>query len=206
MNKKIALSGISIFAALMLMGGATFAYFSDSGQSTGNTFGVGTLDLRLDDSNEITPVDNISATFNLTNIGPGDTATQEISFHNQGSLPISEIAMELSSSKGVSDVTDLRDKLNMKVVAGGTASGGDCTGGTDVTSAIDTAVGDGITPLTMTEFTGDHYDSLPISLAPAADGKVCIRIVLDSGTGNTYQGDSATATFTFIAHQVTSQI
>lgn len=206
-NSRIALSLASIAAAGALIVGATFAFFSDSGQSTNNQFGAGTMNLQLDDSDQLTPVDNVTATFNVSGMAPGDKAAQEISFHNGGTVSIAEIAMGLTSTNtdGDLDGSDLRDKLNMKVVSGGTASSGDCTGGSDQTSAIDLAVGNNSAPLTMTEFTGDTYDSLPISLAPAADGKVCIQVVFDSGANNTYQGDSANATFTFTAHQDTSQ-
>ncbi len=46
MNSKIALSAISILASLALVGGATFALFSDVATSSDNTFATGTLNLR----------------------------------------------------------------------------------------------------------------------------------------------------------------
>lgn len=45
MNSKIALSGLSILAALTLVGGATFALFSDVASSQDNTFATGNADL-----------------------------------------------------------------------------------------------------------------------------------------------------------------
>ena len=47
LNTKILLSGATILAAAALVIGATFAFFSDSETSTGNTFAAGDLDLRL---------------------------------------------------------------------------------------------------------------------------------------------------------------
>ena len=47
MNKKIAMSGLSIFAALAVMGGATFAAFTDTATATNNTFASGNADLLI---------------------------------------------------------------------------------------------------------------------------------------------------------------
>lgn len=47
MNKKIALSGLSIVAALTLMGGATFAAFSTTATAAGNTFSTTTPTLTI---------------------------------------------------------------------------------------------------------------------------------------------------------------
>ncbi len=47
MNKKIVFSVVSIFSALAIMGGATFAAFSDTATTTGNTFATGNADLQV---------------------------------------------------------------------------------------------------------------------------------------------------------------
>lgn len=209
-NRRIATSGISILAAAAMMAAGTFAFFSDEATSTENTFGAGTMVLELDDSNEpfeAGPPNDVTATFDLDDMAPGDMDAQEISFHNEGSIDIAEIAMGLTSSfiDPGDDGSDLRDVLNMEIVEGGTASEGSCTGGTPVTGAIDAIVGNGGSPLTMKEFTGDTYDSLAIALSPSSTGKVCIKITMDEEAGDIYQGDSADATFTFTAHQDVSQ-
>src|SRR3989338_2449027 len=49
-NTKILLSLASIAVAAALVVGATFAFFSDSETSTGNTFTAGTLDLKVDNT------------------------------------------------------------------------------------------------------------------------------------------------------------
>lgn len=103
MNTKIALSTLSIFSALALVGGATFAFFSDTETSTGNTFTAGSLDLKVDNEchyNEVadlTPncpeppegVTTWSQTdlgpahkfFYFTDIKPGDFGEDTISLH-----------------------------------------------------------------------------------------------------------------------------
>lgn len=48
MNKRILLSSLSILASAAIVAGATFAFFSDSETSAGNTFTAGGLDLKID--------------------------------------------------------------------------------------------------------------------------------------------------------------
>jgi len=50
LNSKILLSAASIAAAAALIIGATFAFFSDTETSTGNTFTAGSLDLKVDNT------------------------------------------------------------------------------------------------------------------------------------------------------------
>src|SRR3972149_7298646 len=47
-NKRLVTSGLTIAAAAALLIGATFAFFTDSETSTGNTFSAGGLDLKVD--------------------------------------------------------------------------------------------------------------------------------------------------------------
>ena len=65
--KKIA--GLTIAALLIigLVGGGTYAYFSDTESSTGNTLTAGTLDLNIDGG------DAAVTTFDVSNVAPGDS-------------------------------------------------------------------------------------------------------------------------------------
>lgn len=47
MNRKIAMSGVSIFATLGLAGVAAFAAFTSSATATGNTLSTGTDQLQI---------------------------------------------------------------------------------------------------------------------------------------------------------------
>ncbi len=78
---KILLSSLSIAAALAMISGVAFAYFSDTETSNSNTFAAGTLDLNLDGGNS-----NV-VKFNINNIKPGDTQTGVWTVHNAGSIP-----------------------------------------------------------------------------------------------------------------------
>jgi len=79
--KKIL--GLSV-AALMVMGlvgGGTWAYFSDTETSTNNVFSAGTIDLSLNGANSDVTV------FTVGNMAPGATGNGNVSLRNIGSLP-----------------------------------------------------------------------------------------------------------------------
>lgn len=81
---KILKSAVVIGAVGVLAFGATRAVWSDSGQSTGNTFAAGTLDLRLTDDDEA-PADNVTITWNGTAMTPGGaTVTADLDVQNIG--------------------------------------------------------------------------------------------------------------------------
>lgn len=75
----IALLGVLLVAALA--GAGTFAYFSDTETSTGNTFTAGTLDLAVGGENP-----NQSPDFQIGNVKPGDSGTITYDLQNVGSL------------------------------------------------------------------------------------------------------------------------
>ncbi|MDL4838937.1 CalY family protein [Aquibacillus rhizosphaerae] len=84
-KKKLGLGIASAALGLSLVGGGTFAYFSDTEAST-NTFAAGTLDLGLD------PVE----IFNVDNLKPGDKMHREFELQNNGSLDIASVLLDTS--------------------------------------------------------------------------------------------------------------
>lgn len=209
---RIGLSIMSILGALALLSGATFAFFTDTASSNANTFGAGSLDLDIANNSPTGSfTDNVSATFAISNMAPGQTDAQVVNLSNQGTIDIAEIAMGFVSNStddvATPDGSDLRNVLTLEVREGGIDDGATCSGGTaDRTSAIDAAKGDGNGVLTFKEFDGGTFDSLGIALtASGATIPVCIEVGMLSTAGDIYQGDSATATFNFIGHQDLSQ-
>jgi spore coat-associated protein N len=78
--------GMGIMAGIMgvsLIGGGTYAYFSDS-EVTNNTFAAGTLDLSVQPTTII----------NIENIAPGDTMTRTFELHNEGTLDIKDVTLD----------------------------------------------------------------------------------------------------------------
>lgn len=214
MNTKIALSGLSILASLVVMGAATYAFFSSSSSSTGNIFAAGELQLLLDDANESTPAASVSASIGGTGMAPGDSVNGFISLHNGGSIDMEKVKLAISATPtdGDSDASDMRDVLELTVLVDDTTPDTACLGGTDITGTIDNEVGNGGGPLLVKEFNDggdDEFDSIfegaPF-LAPGATTNVCFTALFSSSAGDIYQSDSVNATFTFIGLQDESQI
>ena len=98
-NSRILLSVASITAAVALIVGATFAFFSDTETSTGNTLAAGSLDLRVDNTctyngipcaegeglettwQETDLVPGVHKFFNFDDIKPGDNGEDTVSLH-----------------------------------------------------------------------------------------------------------------------------
>jgi spore coat-associated protein N len=98
--KKTLGFGVATAAlGLTLIGGGTFAYFSDTVETTG-TFAAGTLDINADPT----------AIVNLNNLKPGDTIPRTFKLKNDGTLDIKEVLLKTSytvtNKAGAPDNTD----------------------------------------------------------------------------------------------------
>ncbi|KEK23551.1 CalY family protein [Bacillus gaemokensis] len=82
LKKKLGMGVMSAALGLSLVGGGTFAYFSDK-ETTNNTFAAGTLDLSV----------NPSTIINVDNIKPGDTMLRTFKLANKGSLDIKTVKL-----------------------------------------------------------------------------------------------------------------
>ncbi|APC49159.1 cell division protein FtsN [Virgibacillus halodenitrificans] len=90
-KKKLGMGIATAVLGVGLIGGGTFAYFSDQAEATGN-FAAGTLDLS---ANPTTVID-------VENIKPGDWMTRSFDLVNGGSLDIATI--DLLTDYTVTDV------------------------------------------------------------------------------------------------------
>ncbi|MCP3741721.1 TasA family protein [Rossellomorea sp. BNER] len=82
-KKKLIMGVASAALGLSLVGGGTYAYFSDT-EVANNTFAAGTLDLA---ANPTTIVD-------VENIKPGDSITRTFHLENNGTLDIQKVLLE----------------------------------------------------------------------------------------------------------------
>lgn len=82
-KKTLGLGIASAALGLSLVGGGTYAYFSDE-EVTNNTFAAGTLDLSTSKANII----------DLDSMKPGDKITREFTLSNIGNLDMSEIVLD----------------------------------------------------------------------------------------------------------------
>lgn len=99
LKKKLGLGVASAALGLSLVGGGTYAYFSDT-EVTNNTFASGTLNLSVDPTTII----------NATNIKPGDRMSRTFKLKNDGSLDISKVRINTNytvvDAKGNNTVAD----------------------------------------------------------------------------------------------------
>ncbi|WP_410772006.1 TasA family protein [Fontibacillus sp. BL9] len=84
-KKTLGFGVITAALGLSLIGGGTFAYFSDSVETTG-TFAAGTLDLNADPT----------AIIDVGNLKPGDYAVRTFKLKNNGSLDIGKVNLGTS--------------------------------------------------------------------------------------------------------------
>ena len=82
-KKKLGMGMMSGVLGLALVGGGTFAYFSDS-EVTNNTFAAGTLDLAVEPTTII----------EIDNMKPGDSFIRDFELQNNGSLDIDKVYLE----------------------------------------------------------------------------------------------------------------
>lgn len=112
MNKRIAMSALSIMSSLAIVGGTTFALFDDSVTQTANTFAVGDANLQI-------AIDTGSGpgTFGETIVGPsftgmfpGQTKTFEFWLRNSSTAAIDlDLVADVTAIVDPVDANDLID-------------------------------------------------------------------------------------------------
>lgn len=108
MNKKIALSAMSILTSLALLGGATFALFTDAATSEDNTFASGNASLLIAEdvpNNSPGPFDESISGPNFDGLFPGDSRDFDFWLKNDSS---SDIDLDLTAD--VSSITPEPDE------------------------------------------------------------------------------------------------
>lgn len=182
---RLLLSGLLLITAIGTLGvAATGAIFTDTESVSANAFSTGTLDLSASPS---------SAVVSLSGMAPGDEVVAPLEIANDGSLEL-RYAVESETTENF-----LASQLEMKIKTGVT----DCNesgfnaDGTVVYSGILGSVG-GTNVIGNPAQGSDSGDRV---LAAASSEKLCIKVELPGGTGNSYQGQSTSATFTVYAEQ-----
>ncbi len=192
--KKILGLTVAALLVMALVGGGTWAYFSDVETSTGNTFTAGTLDLEVDTDNPWT-----SGAVTVPAMVPGAVAVPvDITCENVGDL-IGDLYMK---------ITNVVDSGGTETYLAGAPISGNVTSEPEAVAEIAATirVDDISTQITLScevdTFAVGALDSILLSavpvgwteIAPDLTGSITLSLggSLGSGAGNEYQGDVST--------------
>jgi predicted ribosomally synthesized peptide with SipW-like signal peptide len=184
---------VIVFAVAAIAGGATYALFSDTETSAGNTFTAGTLDLELGGTIQTAPI-------NLPNMKPGDsTGVKTFIMNNVGSIDgtasFSVTYVEHDGTGTTEYATNMLadDVAKMLQIVGPVNYS---VNGGAVHDLYDTLLnnfgsndGDG-TDLTLFDLA--TVPSIPVTDTLTAGGNITISIAniqFDTNAGNDYQND-----------------
>ena len=168
------------------LGVASNAIWTDSEDVDANVFSTGTLDIGTSPT---------TALVTFSDMAPGDEVTAEITVSNAGSLDLRYAVTSTTTEDTLAAQLDLTIKSGVTTC---TNAGFD-TDGTVVYATGDLGSTTGIDVIgdpTQGDDTGDR------TLTTASPSEVlCFNVELPSSTGDSFQGLTSTATFTFAAEQ-----
>jgi spore coat-associated protein N len=203
--KKIV--GLSLAALLIIgiIGGATFAYFSDTESSTGNTLTAGTLDLKIDGG------DIAVTTFNVSGVAPGDSGSGSSILTNAGSIAgeLDITTSAITNTGAASGSTEYGDDsgdlgasaeiaMYLDIDQSGTWNTGDIGLMSDGTTyAFPTALDYDI----INNYGSETWNEVVTTMAASASDNIVVNWQVPTGAGNSIQGDSVSFDITFILEQ-----
>lgn len=182
-TKKVRLA-LCLGSLSGLVWAGTFATFTDSGTAQ-STFTAGTVDLLVsgeaDDAYAFTAIE-------MSNMKPGDVKYAPLTIANNGTLGFS---YTMATSATNTDSKALRDQLTLgirKVTDAATCD----SAGVGYAASVDVLTVEGALSAAAVSSR---------SLASSTNEVLCFKVELPSASGDTYQGATTTATFTFSATQ-----
>jgi spore coat-associated protein N len=187
LKKKLGLGVASAALGLSLVGGGTYAYFSDSATETG-TFAAGTLDIDT----------NPSAMVTMNNIKPGDHMYRTFKLENNGTLDIKKVLLDtaytITDANNNNGVDDLGKHIRVDILANDDKNSAIIWSKSlyDIKNSADPdAVADG----------WFSYETSGIKANTSDDLYVVFTFVDNGQDQNKFQGDSLNLTWTFNAQQ-----
>ncbi len=189
LNKKMLLSLLVIGVVSVSAGAGTWAYFSDTETSEGNTFTAGTLDIEIPN------------TFEFGDVAPGASNTETITIDNKGSIAAKSVFLEL-------DVVDTEptDDTEPETVAETALEANvyDISKMIEITSITYNTVdisgkysddnSNGYLDLDDLNSAGEVEINSDADLLESTTATVIIDMTLRTTTDNEYQGDMSTVT------------
>jgi len=207
--KKII--GLSLAALLIIgiIGGATFAYFSDTESSTNNTLTAGILDLHIDGGDTPPAV----TTFNVSGVAPGDSGSGTSTLTNvvggiDGELDIATSAVTNTGAvSGTSEYADDSGDLGgvaeiamyLDIDQSGGVTAGDIGLQSDGTTYDPTG---GLAYDVIDNYASESWDEVLTTMAAGDNDDFIVLWDVDGPTaGNNIQGDSVSFDITFTLEQ-----
>ncbi|TCP30240.1 camelysin [Scopulibacillus darangshiensis] len=188
-KKKLGMGIATAALGLSLVGGGTYAYFSDQ-EVTNNTFAAGTLDLGVDPSTII----------NVDNLKPGDTMFRHFKLSNSGTLPIKDVAMSTSytvdDAKGNNGGEDFGDHIIVKFLFN--ADRGSIPVFETSLSHLQSMTPNAIKDEIWSPIFGEHG---PLQPGDSDNLYVYFEFKDNGKDQNKFQGDALNLTWNFDAHQ-----
>jgi predicted ribosomally synthesized peptide with SipW-like signal peptide len=169
----------------------TFAYFNDTGESTDNLFTSGTVDVKLDDR------DNVDAIVSAGNFAPGDEVSGALAVTNDGTISSYDdqdhtvkldVAANVTQTDADGQSTDMASYLQLTTLD---------YGGEDQLANVSDANGNGYKDVA-------DLDGSPLSGLddPGSAGKnFDLSVKFHEDAGNDLQGDEVDVDFTFTLEQ-----
>lgn len=201
---KILKSLFLIVLVVAAVSATTYAFFSDTGTSSANTFTAGTIDLKLN------AADNTTANWTLPNMAPGDSVSASIALTNTGTLTASHVEINPVANAITDTAPAAANALDkyLEITAG--SYDGDDLLAAPGKNLVDVN-GNGYVDLDDLESAtnageGGQLDNLS---APAALGgstkTLSMTVKFRTSAPNDLQGDSNTMSMTFTLNQDASQ-
>ena len=185
MLRKLALTVVVLAMFVALMSVMAAAIFTSTASVGSNTFTAGTV---------IIGTSPTTALVTFSNMAPGDEVTAPITVSNTGTLDL-RYAITSATSENV-----LATQLQLTIKSGVTT----CTNGgfgADGTVIYGPGVLGNTTPVNVVGDPTQGFQLGDRTLAASANEVLCFSVTLPLSTGNSFQGLTSTATFTFDAEQ-----
>lgn len=203
--KKII--GLTLAALMMVgvIGGATFAYFSDTESSTNNTLTAGVLDLNIDGGNVAVTTLNVGA------VAPGSSGSGSSTLSNVGSMAgeldittsaVTNTGAVSGTSEYADDSGDLGGEAEIAMYLDVDQSGGVTAG--DVGLMSDGTTYDPTGGLDYDEidnYASESWDAVVAGMAASAADDIVVLWRVPTTAGNSIQGDSVSFDITFTLEQ-----
>ncbi|WP_243386352.1 TasA family protein [Bacillus kexueae] len=201
MKKKLSMGVVSAALGLSLVGGGTWAVFSDTEAAT-ETYQAGILDLVLKEKDGKTDLQSGIFTSDLKNLKPGDSISETIRVKNNGTLSIKDVVVKANYDGFV----DGGENINGDADLGALNNADDFA--KQIHVHITDAAGNVLYNDTLKRFrqaSGDITDgtrdkSLPVLPNPDSD-PVTITLTFNSKADNRFMNDKMSVNFEFIASQ-----